>query len=63
MQNSFKENVRLQLLVAAQEYFALLTKSIIIESDSFEYQKKYLISFNKTNFFHLTGVKSKLKAG
>ena len=62
MQNLFKENVRLQLLVAAQEYFVLLTKSILIESDSFEYQKKYLINFNKANFLHLTGVKSYLKA-
>ena len=62
MQNSFKENVRLQLLVAAQEYFILLNKSVLVESDSFEYQKQYLISFNKTNFLHLTGVKSNLKA-
>ena len=62
MQNSFKENVRLQLLVAAQQYFILLNKSVLIESDSFEYQKQYLISFNKTNFLHLTGVKSNLKA-
>ena len=62
MQNSFKENVRLQLLVAAQQYFILLNKSVLVESDSFEYQKQYLISFNKTNFLHLTGVKSNLKA-
>ena len=62
MQNSFKENVRLQLLVAAQQYFTFLNKSILVESDNFEYQKKYFISFNKANFLHLTGVKSNLKA-
>ncbi len=62
MQNSFKENVRQQLLVAAQEYFALLKKTITIESNDFEFQKKYIIKFNKSNFLHLTGVISSLKA-
>lgn len=60
MQNSFKENVRQQLLVAAQEYFTLLNKIIIIESNDFTYQKRYLIKFNKSNFLHLTGVISNL---
>ena len=63
MQNSFKENVRKQLLVAAQEYFSLLNKTIIIESNNFEFQKIYIIKFDKTNFLHLTGVISTLKAG
>ena len=63
MQNSFKENVRKQLLVAAQEYFSLLNKTIIIESNDFEFQKIYIIKFDKTNFLHLTGVISTLKAG
>lgn len=62
MQNSFKENARQQLLVAAQEYFALLNKTITIESNDFEFQKKYIIKFNKSNFLHLTGVISNLKA-
>lgn len=62
MQNSFKQNVRQQLLVAAQEYFALLNKTITIESNDFEFQKKYIIKFNKSNFLHLTGVISSLKA-
>ena len=63
MQNSFKENVRQQLLVAAQEYFTLLNKIVIIESNDFTYQKRYLIRFNKSNFLHLTGVISNLNAG
>ena len=63
MQNSFKENVRKQLLVAAQEYFSLLNKTIIIKSEEFEFQKIYIIKFDKTNFLHLTGVISVLKAG
>ena len=62
MQNSFKENVRRQLLVAAQEYFTLLNKIIIIESNDFTYQKRYFIKFNKSNFLHLTGVISNLNA-
>ena len=62
MQNSFKQNVRQQLLVAAQEYFVLLNKTVIIESNDFESQKKYIIKFNKSNFLHLTGVISNLKA-
>lgn len=63
MQNLFKENVRKQLLVAAQEYFSLLNKTIIIKSKHFEFQKIYVIKFDKTNFLHLTGVISTLKAG
>lgn len=62
MQNSFKENVRRQLLVAAQEYFALLNKVVTIESEDFIYQKTYLIKFDKANFLHLTGVISYVKA-
>ena len=61
--NSFKENVRKQLLVAAQEYFSLLNKTVIIKSEDFEFQKIYIIKFDKTNFLHLTGVISTLKAG
>ena len=63
MQNLFKENVRKQLLVAAQEYFSLLNKTIIIKSKHFEFQKIYVIKFDKTTFLHLTGVISTLKAG
>lgn len=62
MQNSFKENVRKQLLVAAQEYFALLNKVVTIESKDFIYQKTYFIKFDKANFLHLTGVISYVKA-
>ena len=50
MENSFKENVRKQLLVAAQEYFALIDKIIYIESAYFVYQKRYIIKFNKVTY-------------
>ena len=62
MNNSFKEKVKNLLLVAAQQYFTLLNKTIVIKSDKFKYQEKYSIKFNKDNFLHLTGVISKLNA-
>jgi len=40
----------------------LLDKTIILESDKFDHQIKYIIKFNKDNFLHLTGVISKLSA-
>ena len=62
MANLFKENVRTQLIIAAQEYFNLLDKKIILESCNFEYQKRYVLRFEKGNFLHLTGVLTMLKA-
>ncbi len=62
MKDSFKEIVRQKLLVAAQEYFALINKIIVIESEDFTINKKYIIKFNKGNFLHLTGIISNLKA-
>lgn len=48
--------------MAAQQYFTLLNKTIVIKSDKFKYQEKYSIKFNEENFLHLTGVISKLNA-
>ena len=62
MPNSFKENIRKQLLIAAQDYSSLLSKTIVLESNDFEFQKRYILRFDKTNFLHLTGVLSSLKA-
>lgn len=61
MSNSFKKFVREQLLVAAQQYYSLISNVIIIKSSAFKYQNKYVIAFDKNNFLHLTGVVSKLK--
>ena len=61
MPNSFKENTRKQLLIAAQDYSSLLSKTIVLESNDFKYQKRYVLRFDKANFLHLTGVLSSLK--
>jgi hypothetical protein len=62
MNNLFKEKIKEQLLIAAHDFFKLLNKNITISSDDFEFQKNYLLKFNKTNFLHLTGVISHIKA-
>ena len=61
MANLFKDKVKEQLIVAAHEFFKLLGKNITISSDDFEFQKDYLLKFNKTNFLHLTGLASHIK--
>ena len=61
MANLFKDKVKEQLIVAAHEFFKLLGKNITISSDDFEFQKDYLLKFNKTNFLYLTGVVSHIK--
>lgn len=62
MKKSFKAKVRDQLIEAAKSYSKLIDKRIIIASDVFLFAKEYKIRFYKTNFLHLTGVKTKLKA-
>ena len=61
MQNSFKENIKIQLIASAREYFKMLDKMIVVGSDDFENRKKYTLKFSKTNYLHLTGVISQLK--
>lgn len=62
MKNSFKTNIRLQLILASREYSKMLDKAIILESSKFQFENKYLLLFNKANFLHLTGVMSHLSA-
>lgn len=62
MTNAFKIKVREQLIESAQDYFKLLSKTIVLESDEFSFQKTYSLRFNKRNFLHLTGVYSLLTA-
>ena len=61
MVNSFKENIKKQLLIAAQEYSFFLDKTILLNSEQFIKQRVYYLKFSKTNFLHLTGVISDLK--
>ena len=62
MGNEFKIRIREQLIEAAQDYFKLTSITIVVESDEFVHQKRYLLKFNKSNFLHLTGVYSSLSA-
>lgn len=58
----FKTTVRKQLVKAAISYSKMLNVKIIISSDLFNSSKKYILRFYKTNFLHLTGVKTNLTA-
>ena len=60
MKNEFKIKVRESLLSSAKDYFSLLTKLIILDSEQFEVQKRYVLKFGKTNFLHLTGLSTTL---
>lgn len=60
MQISFKTKVRKQLIEAAKSYSKLLKVKITISSNLFVVSNKYILRFYKTNFLHLTGVKTKL---
>jgi len=60
MNQTFKEKVRKQLIASAKSYSKLLNKRITIYSDAFVVKKEYCIKFYKTNFLHLTGVKTTL---
>ena len=61
MANQFKENVKSQLIVAAQSYFFLLNKNVLLKSEQFKNRKIYRLAFTKTNFLHLSGVLSILE--
>ena len=62
MKQSFKITIKNKLVQAANSYSCLLNKKIVLSSDEFEYTDQYIIRFFKTNFLHLTGVKTILSA-
>lgn len=47
---------------AAAEYSKLIGRSFCFESSLFLYQNRYVIYFDGSNFLHLTGVKTRLRA-
>ena len=63
MKQSFKSTIRNKLVQAANSYSNLLNKKIVLHSDEFDCSDQYVIRFFKTNFLHLTGVKTILSAG
>ncbi|MCQ2815503.1 MAG: PBECR4 domain-containing protein, partial [Bacilli bacterium] len=54
--------VRNQLVEAAKSYSKLLNVKITVSSNLFVVSDKYILRFYKTNFLHLTGVKTNLNA-
>lgn len=61
MANQFKENVKSQLIVAAQSYFFLIDKNVLLKSEEFKNRKMYRLAFTKSNFLHLSGVLTSLE--
>ena len=59
---AFKEEVKLKLNKAANEYSKLLKADFIIRSPNFKYKEEYILRFHEDNFLHLTGVETRLKA-
>lgn len=57
---SFKQAVKQNLIKSAKAYSYLLNKKIIIKIPNSN--RTYVLVFNKDNFLHLTGVKTKLNA-
>ena len=63
MDKTFKERVKLQLISSAKVYFEhLVCMDYLVYSKKFRHQKFYLVSAQKDNFLHLTGVRTNLKA-
>ena len=60
MENRIRQNVKNNLYKAAISYSFLLNKRIILKSPNFEQNNTYIIRFFKSNFAHLTGVKTTL---
>lgn len=58
----FKLYIKKCLLDSAKEYSFYLNKAIYIKNIGFENKKEYIIRFYKTNFLHLTGIKTHLSA-
>ena len=55
-----KFNIKQALVDSAQSYFRLLDCRIILKSMNFIQQDCYVLRFFKTNFLHLTGLKTNL---
>ena len=53
-------NIKQALIESAQSYFRLLNKNVILASPSFIEHDSYLLRFFRTNFLHLTGLKTSL---
>lgn len=53
-------NIKQALIDSAQSYFRLIDKSIVLISPIFVHQKSYTLRFFKTNFLHLTGLRTVL---
>ena len=62
MKNEFQVKVQESLLISAKDYFSLISKIIILESEEFEAKKRLVLKFTGTNFIHLTGLSTKLSA-
>lgn len=58
--NQEQFNVKQALIDSAQSYFKLLNCDIIIKSTNFIQSNSYILKFFKTNFLHLTGLKTSL---
>ena len=53
-------NIKQALIDSAQSYFRLIDKCIVLTSPVFVHQKSYTLRFFKTNFLHLTGLRTVL---
>ena len=58
--NQEQFNIRQALIDSAQSYFELLDYEVILLSNDFALQNSYTLRFFKTNFLHLTGLKTHL---
>ena len=58
--NQEQFNIKQALIDSAQSYFKLLNCDIIIKSTNFVQSNSYILKFFKTNFLHLTGLKTSL---
>ena len=58
--NQEQFNIKKALIDSAQSYFKLLNCDIIIKSTNFVQSNSYILKFFKTNFLHLTGLKTSL---
>ena len=53
-------DIKQALIESAQSYFQLLDCEIVLQSQDFIEQSSYMLKFFKTNFLHLTGLKTSL---
>ena len=53
-------DIKQALIESSQSYFELLNKCIVLVSPDFSEQNSYTLKFFRTNFLHLTGLKTSL---